>query len=286
MGKILVTQKNDLLLLKPVFISLKKPFLVISFLTIISSILAHEFWLSPVKYIYKRGEKINVRFFVGENFEGLNWKGNKENIRSLKLYYGGVNDDLSKYISDNRGDSIELTMLDEGTNLIAFNSTNTFIEIEAPKFHEYLLEDGLLNAIEYRKENNETECMGREFYQRCAKTLIQVGTKKDNTNLLATELPIDIIPFTNPYTLKHKDSLKVKILFNEEPVSNSLVKIWHHTNGKTIKTDLTTNVSGEVKFPVITTGKWMVSIVKMIRLENDPRAQWQSYWGSLTWGYQ
>lgn len=267
-------------------ISVKKVFLAFIFLTIISSLLAHEFWLSPDKYIYKRGEKINVRFLVGENFEGENWKGNKENVQSLKLYYGGVNDDLSKYISDNRGDSLELTMLDEGTNLIAFNSTNTFIEIEAPKFHEYLLEDGLLNAIEYRKVNNETDSVGRELYQRSAKTLIQVGTKKDNTNSLATELSIDIIPLSNPYSLKPMDTLNVKIFFNEHPVSNTLVKIWHHNNGKTIKTDLTSNESGEIKFPVTTTGKWMVSIVKMIRLENDPRAQWQSYWGSLTWGYQ
>lgn len=285
MGKILVTQKNDLHLHNPLIISLKKTFLVISFLTIISSLLAHEFWLSPDKYIYKRGEKINVRFFVGENFEGQNWKGKKENVQSLKLYYGGVNDDLSKYISNNPGDSLELTMLDEGTNLIAYNSTNNFIKSEAPKFHEYLLEDGLLNAIEYRKENNETDSMGRELYQRSAKTLIQVGTKKDNTNLLTTELPIDIIPFTNPYNLKQTDSLRVKILFNKEPVSNSMVKIWHHFDGKTIKFDQTSNESGEVIFPVTTTGKWMVSIVKMIRLENDPRAQWQSYWGSLTWGY-
>jgi hypothetical protein len=29
----------------------------------------------------------------------------------------------------------------------------------------------------------------------------------------------------------------------------------------------------------------MVSCVKMVRLQNDPQAEWQSYWGSLTWGY-
>ncbi len=261
-------------------------FLAISFLVIISSLLAHEFWISPDKFIYKRGDKINIRFFVGENFEGFNWSGNKENIQSLKLYYGGVNDDLSKYISDLPGDSLELTMLDEGTNLIAYNSKNRFIEIEAPKFHEYLLEDGLFNTIDYRTENNEKDSVGKELYQRCAKTLIQVGLKKDNTSSLATELPLDIIPYTNPYMLKHMDSLKVKILFNDQPVVKSLVKIWHREKGKTIKTDLTTDESGNIKFPTNNSGKWMISIVKMIRLENDSLAQWQSYWGSLTWGYQ
>jgi uncharacterized GH25 family protein len=268
------------------FISFKKIFLAISLLSVITSLSAHEFWLSPSKYIYKRTEKLNIRFFVGENFEGQNWNGNKERIQSLKLYYGGVNDELSEYITDQPGDSIELTMVDEGTNLISFNSRNSYIEMEASEFNKYLQEDGLSDAIDYRKENNETDSMGREFFQRCSKTLIQVGTKKDNTHLITTGLPIDIIPLTNPYLLKPKDSLKVKVLFRDDPLSNTLVKIWHRINGKTIKTDLTTNEYGEIIFPVSTNGKWMVSLVKMVRLESDPAAQWQSYWGSLTWGYQ
>ena len=121
----------------------KKIFLLLLFIAILTSLTAHEFWLSPQKFIYTRGEKINVRFFVGKNFEGENWKGNNEKIQSLKIFYGGVDDDLSKYISNQPGDSLTLTMLDEGTNLITYNSKNTFIEIPADKFNEYLTEDGL-----------------------------------------------------------------------------------------------------------------------------------------------
>ena len=259
-----------------------------AFFTLLSS---HEFWLNPDKFIYNRGEKINILFFVGENFEGENWKGNNEKIQSLKLYYGGVSDDLSKIISEEKGDSIELTMLDEGTNLVAFNSTNSFIEIEATKFNEYLMEDGLYNAIEYRKRNYELDSLGREFYQRCAKTLIQVGNVKDKTFSVPTGLLVDIIPLTNPYSLKNEDSLTVKILFRNSPLANALVKIWHRENDKTGKTELVSNEKGEIKFPVSISGKWMLSIVKMERLEKDANAHpiaigWQSYWGSLTWGYQ
>jgi hypothetical protein len=31
------------------------------------------------------------------------------------------------------------------------------------------------------EKNNEMGCNGREFYQRCAKTLLQVGDVKDQT---------------------------------------------------------------------------------------------------------
>ena len=254
-----------------------------SFFTLIT---AHEFWLNPEKFIYTRGEKINIRFYVGENFEGENWKGNNEKIQSLKLYYGGVSDDLSKNISEQPGDSIEMTMLDEGTNMVAFNSTNSFIEIDAEKFNEYLEEDGLGNAINYRNQNHENDSAGRELYQRCAKTLIQVGNVKDKTFSVPTGMPLDIIPLSNPYSLNNNDSVSVKIFFRNSPLNNVLVKIWHRENNKTEKTELVSNENGEIRFPVSVAGNWMISIVKMERLEKDPKAQWQSYWGNLTWGYE
>ena len=67
--------------------------------------------------------------------------------------------------------------------------------MEPAKFDEYLEEDGLTNALEYRKQNNETGCHGREFYQRCAKTILQVGELKIKPLRITTSLPIDIIPF-------------------------------------------------------------------------------------------
>ena len=265
---------------------MKKTLLIVSLLPVITALLAHEFWLSPGKFIYQKGGKINIRFFVGENFEGENWKGNNEKVQSLKLFFGGVSDDLSAYISEEKGDSLQMTMLDEGTNLIAFNSTNSYIELEDAKFNEYLKEDRLTDAIEYRKQNKETDSAGREYYQRCSKTLIQVGKVKDKTFSVATDLPVDIIPLSNPYSVKNNDTLRMKILFQNIPLQNTLIKIWQRNNDKTIKTDLTSDDNGEIKFPVSVAGKWMVSVVKMVRLQNDPKAQWQSYWGSLTWGYE
>lgn len=265
---------------------MKNIFFISSLLAVISLQSAHELWLSPDKFIYQRGEKINIRFFAGENFEGENWKGNNEKIQSLKLYFDDVSDDLSKYFSKGKGDSVELTILDEGTNLFAFNSTNFYIETEAARFNEYLEENGLINAIENRKLNNETGSNSREFFQHCSKTLIQVGNKKDKTFSVSTGLPVDIIPLSNPYSLKDTDSLSVKILFRDRPLANTLIRIWRRLDDKSIKSELTTNDNGEIKFPVSTSGNWMISTVKMERLQNDPNAQWQSYWASLTWGYE
>src|SRR4030095_13540353 len=206
---------------------MKKLLLIFSLLTFISSLSAHEFWLNPKKFFYTRTEKVGIRFLVGENVEGEMWQGNNERIRSLKLYYGGVSDDLSQFITDAAGDSIEYVMLDEGTNLIAFNGNNAFIELEPSQFEAYLKEDGLKNALDYRQQHNEAGCTGREFYQRCAKTLLQVGEVKDNTFATATSLVIDIIPFTNPYQLKNKELFRAMVFYKNAPLANALIKVWH-----------------------------------------------------------
>lgn len=254
-------------------------------LIIVLPVLAHEFWLEPQQYIFSRGEEINIRFKVGEGFHGDNWKGHQQKINELKLYYEDIADDLKEGISADEGDSLQFTFFEEQTAMITFNNINSFIELDAAKFNEYLQEDGLTNAIDYRKEHNETDSTGREFYQRSVKTIIQVGSYKTDVFKKQTTLPVDIIPLSHPYKAENNQSMKVKVLFKGEPLANHKIRVWHKLPSAVKDTSLQSDANGEISFPVTTKGEWMVSCVKIIRLENNPEAQWQSYWGSCTWGY-
>jgi uncharacterized GH25 family protein len=257
-------------------------FTLFIFFTLLSS---HEFWLQPDKYIYTRGEEINIHFLVGENFEGDNWASDSSRINSIYFYYGGVKDEIPADQFVEKGDSLQLRQYDEGTSMLTYNSKNSYIVLDSAKFNAYLLEDGLNDAIEYRKQHNETDSTGHEYYQRSVKTIIQVGGIKDETYKQLTSLPLDIIPQSHPYKLTDGANLSVKIVFQDEPMRNAAVKIWNRHNNETVKKDLITDENGFVSFPVSTNGRWMVSAVKMIRIDNNPVAQWQSYWGSCTWGY-
>ncbi len=248
-------------------------------------LLAHEFWLEPQQYIFSRGEEVNIRLKVGESFTGDNWSGNQQKVNELKLHYADITDDLKNALTDDAGDSIQFSLFEEQTAMVTFNNINSFIELEAPKFNEYLNEDGLADAINYRKEHNETDSMGREFYQRSVKTIIQVGAKKTDVYKKQTSLPLDIIPLSHPYALKNQQTIKLKILFKGEPFSNKKIRTWHKLPGMVKDSAIMSDANGEISFPVETTGEWMVSCVHMIRTNNDPKAQWQSFWGSVTWGY-
>src|SRR5947208_256780 len=123
------------------------------------------------------------------------------------------------------------------------------------------------------------------IYQRSVKTIFQVGRKMTNAYKQKTELPLDIIPTDNPYSVARDGHFKVKLFFMGEKLKKTRVKVWHKLDDKVSKQEYTTGDDGEVKFFLSTEGEWMISCVKMVRLENDARAEWQSYWGSLTWGY-
>jgi uncharacterized GH25 family protein len=265
---------------------MKKSFLFFFLFTCAGLLSAHEFWLQPEKFIYSYADIVNIRFWVGENFEGENWKGNREKVNTLQLWYGGVKDDLSDGLDSLPGDSLVFRICHEGTCMVTYNGTNSFISLEPQKFTAYLLEDGLTDALSYRKDHNETDSLGRELYQRSVKTIFQVGTKKEDTWKQETGLPIDIIPVSNPYTLTGSTTLSLKILFQGQPLPGQLVKVWHRENNSTSVKELTTDNNGIIAVSVSPQGKWMVSTVKMVRLDNNPQAQWQSYWGSCTWGYE
>jgi hypothetical protein len=80
-------------------------------------------------------------------------------------------------------------MLDEGTVMVTLNTTNSFIDLDAAKFNNYLREDGLTEALMFREKNGDTVKNGLENYQRSVKTIFQVGSTFTNVYKQKTNLP-------------------------------------------------------------------------------------------------
>ena len=253
---------------------------------IVVNVSGHECWLQPDKFIYKRTEPINIKFLVGENFVGENWNDDRDKINCLQLYYANVVDkDLDANFGNERGDSLQLAMIDDGTVMITLNTHNTFIDRGPQEFDQYLGANHLTEALEYRKKSGDSARNGYENYQRCVKTILQVGEKFTGACNKKTDLPLDIVPLANPYNFGKDEFFKVKIYFMGEKLKKTKINIWHKLNDSVTQQEYMTNDEGEVKFSLSCDGEWMVTCVKMTRLKDDPKAEWQSYWSSLTWGY-
>jgi uncharacterized GH25 family protein len=263
---------------------MKKLLLSISFITaLFFGVQAHEFWLAVEKFALKVGENVSISFLVGEDFAGETWQGK---MASFYLYSAKGKISIAELFPTKPEDKTELSFKEEGTHLLAFNSQNKFLELEPDKFLAYLEEDGLSEIIKLRQERKETDKKGRELYQRCAKTLLQVGKKTDEIHKTKVGHTLEIIPEQNPYTLQDKSPLQFKVLFKKKPLPNQIIKVWRKKEGKLLsKTDIKTDEQGMISITLEKQGDYMISTVKMIPHPKPTEADWQSYWGSLVFGF-
>lgn len=254
--------------------------LLISAWTLFTS---HEFWLAPNQFRVKPGQTVKLDLLVGEDFHGEIWGARKKRTETLHHYFGKQKEDLTAQALATDSLSIEFKCKKKGTHLLATRSNNSFIELEADKFNEYLKEDGIDNILALREKKGELGKSSREFYQRCAKSLLQAGKKTDDTYAINCGMPLEIIPLQNPYDLKIGDKLSVKILFEGKPLADAVVRSWQKVDEtKTNQARFRTNARGIADIELNAKGIWMISLVKMVETSDKSQSDYQSYWGSLT----
>jgi uncharacterized GH25 family protein len=245
---------------------------------------AHEFWLQPDKFLYRKGDVLKLTFMVGEDFTGERWDLKKHRLVRFDHHAGNYSNGLIETVVPGEGSNLELKLESEGTHLIVMQSSNAFIELEADAFNAYLKEDGLDDIIQYRAKTNTQNKSAKEYYQRSAKLLVQVGTATDDTYGKRTGTPIEIIPVKNPYALKQGAEMKFEVVFEGKPLGYSLIKVWNRKDNRTTVQNIYTEKDGTFTTRLSNTGMWMVSCVKMVPAK-EAGADWQSYWGSLVFGF-
>lgn len=251
---------------------------------IVSLVQAHEFWLQPTRFQFKVGETMEFDFMVGANFEGEFWEFKRQKIARLLHLSGGKSENLVNSVEEGKGKKVSVVLQDEGTHLFIMQSNNSFLKMDGEKFNAYLKEDGLDEILEVRTKLGKLADSARENYARCAKLLVQVGDQTDDTYKVVVGLPLEIVPLSNPYASKKTDELKFKVLFHAKPLPFAQMKVWNKGEGKTFVQTVYTDKEGTFTTRLSNTGMWMVSTVKMVP-SKQPTAEWQSFWGSLIFGF-
>jgi uncharacterized GH25 family protein len=263
----------------------QRSLLLILIVTTVTLGVAHEFWLRPKKFRFAAGEEVKVDFVVGENFTGEYWDLNVHTVEKLELITASGKKDLTNSVKPTKGTNLTFKVANQGSQLITMQSGTAFIELDAQKFNAYLEEDGIENIIQRRKEKNETGLGAKEHYQRFSKLLLQSGTTFDDVYKRNVGHPLEIIPESNPNKLKSGDYLGCKVLFQGKPLAHQLVKVWNMMGNRVFLQNMYTENDGTIKFPVSSTGPWMVSSVKMLP-SDDSVVDYNSMWASLVFGVE
>jgi hypothetical protein len=244
---------------------------------------AHEFWLWPEPFAPAAGSAAQLTLHVGEYFEGNPVGFTSTHAMAMRHYFEGNSVDLhSRLPATAVLPAMKLRLQRAGAHVIAYDSYPSQLTLPAEKFHAYLHDEGLDAVIKQREAGGTAGLPGRERYRRCVKTLLRVGGASDATYAVRIGQRLEIMPLTDPYAKSAGDTLHFTLLFDDKPLAGALVKAWHKRDGQTILIHARTIENGQVALLLPYAGGWMISVVHMIRAADAEEADWDSFWGNLT----
>lgn len=243
------------------------------------SLSAHDLWIDPTTFFPELGKIVGLRLRVGENLIG------DPVPRSAPLINEFVFHDAASrkpVVGRDGSDPAGLMRIaTPGTIVVGYHSHPSVIDVTAEKFSQYLREEGLDAIAALRAGRNQTGDATREMFSRCAKSLIQSGPASAGQGDRALGFTLELIAERNPYATAMGQVLPVRLVYENRPLRGALVAAINRAHPSEKLTARTDN-EGRVRFALTHGGMWLVKAVHMVPAPVGERAEWASYWASLT----
>ena len=229
---------------------------------------AHDFWIEPTSFTPAPNDLVKLKLWVGERLEGETLPRNDRLIERFGAIQGGVETPvLGLDGSDPAG---LLRPAAAGGLIVVYRNGRSNVTLEQAKFDEYLALEGLPKVK-----------LGPEVYSRCAKSLIAVGGRGDAAFTKPVGLKLELVPETDPTTLRPGAKLAVRLLYEGKPLAKALVMALDAASASSPQ-KVRSDASGRAAFTLPRAGPWLVKVVHMIPAPKDAHADWESFWASLT----
>jgi uncharacterized GH25 family protein len=240
---------------------------------------AHDFWIEPSSFRPAAGSTVGVRLVVGQKFRGDVLPRNPAMIARFDFASDAGSVPIPGHAADDPAGVFRVER--PGLGLIAYRSLESPLSLEAPKFEEYLKEEGLESIIAARARRGETAKPSRELFSRSAKSLLQVGGSGETGFDRVLDLTLEIVPEKNPYAMGAGGDLPVRLLFMGQPLAGALVAALPYDEPDR-RIAARTDRGGRVVLKLPKAGVWLVKAVHMVPVDGNPAADWRSIWASLT----
>ena len=206
----------------------KTIFLAVAFL-IFSS---HDMYLKMGTYFLQPNTPSTIKLFNG-TFDKSENVITRNRMNDVSLVGNGTRSkvDTSQWSEINNITVLNFTTGEAGTWIAGVSTNPNNIEISAKEFNEYLEHDGVLDMLDWRKQNNALDQDAVEKYSKHVKTIFQVGDKKTDDWQTVLGYPIEFVPMSNPYDAHAGDNLSVKLLWKGQPLPNQLVYVGSDAEG-------------------------------------------------------
>ena len=243
-----------------------------------SAVSAHDFWLDPSSWQLSPARGVTVTLRVGELFIGDAVPRNQAGIERFSIVTASGEQPVSG--ADGKSPAGLIPARRDETAVVLYRSRRSAVELEAEKFETYLREEGLDEVIAQRRKKGESGKRAREVFSRSAKTIL--GSPGSVTASVATKpygLALEIVPVGDP-RIRTRDGNSFRILFRGKPLRGALV-VARNRKRPNAAVSMRTDDRGIVALSLDTPGEWLIKCVHMARID-EPIAEWESIWASLT----
>lgn len=257
--------------------------LVLVMIALNSSLLfAHDMWIEPTTFSPEPGQLIGVRLRVGQDLLGDPLPRNSALINQFVFEdETGRKSVVGKDGTDPAG---FLRAATSGLLIIGYHSNPSTVELAAEKFNQYLQEEGLETIMALRAQRNQTGASVYELFSRCAKSLVLSGTPNITQSDRSLGCTLELVAERNPYTLQGGEDLPLRLTYENRSLAGTLVVAMNRLNPAE-KLKARTDKAGRVRFRLRPGGMWLIKAVHMVPAAADSRAEWASFWASLTFAF-
>jgi uncharacterized GH25 family protein len=257
---------------------------------------AHDFWMLPSSFTPEKGSLLSVTLRVGDYAVGDDVPRAEERIADFAMRGVGLD---KKIVGRDGGNPAGYVRVEsEGLFVLGYRSNHAFVELEAAKFESYLHENGLDSALALRTARGENTVRGREMYSRCCKTMIKVGKSDGSGFDSMLGYTLELLPEKNPFDLETVDKgqgetalepVPLRLFYEGKPLADTLVAALDLDRAQpkqdeprqepiTVRTD----ADGRAQIELPHGGRWLFAAVHMIHVDGNDKADWESFWASLT----
>ena len=249
-------------------------------LTLLSvPVLAHDMWIEPSTFLPVAGDIVPIRLRVGQKLLGDPIPRDPQLLKDFVIEESvGKNSARKPVVGRDGGDPAGFVRLTSGLAVVGYQSQPSVVEMTAEKFNQYLVEEGLDAIAAERTRRHLTGSGARDLFTRCAKALLYTGaTRGAQYRQLGFEL--ELVAEKNPY--ETIGDVPIRLTYQNRPLAGALVVAINRIRPDD-KLTARTDAAGRVHFHFTPGGLWLVKAVHMVAAADRSKADWASYWASLT----
>jgi uncharacterized GH25 family protein len=239
---------------------------------------AHDFWLYPSTHRAAPSDSLDVRICFGVPTAVEDLERTPSHVKRFELHIQRGVVTVPGAVGANPAGTIALAGASDEIATVVYESTPNFVELEARKFENYLVEEGLLDIIADRQRRGEGEAAASDAFIRYAKALVQIGEGTvgfDRRVGLAAELVATANPFAG--------ELEFQVWYLDRPHAGARVDLFR-VDAQAIELidHATSDREGRVHFRGQGRGRFLVATTTMRRASYPLQADWESSWASIT----